>query len=106
MLTTDPMGSLERPMVSFPQQFPKEARRLRPIQSHEERSKVLAHETAGGAVRAEVDAVVLETFLVSIEADRVVLDPPGEQSVCCLCVGDSRAVEWCRCGRSRRSEGM
>src|SRR2546421_11758006 len=98
------MGLLERPMVSFPQQFPKEARRLRPIQSHEERSQVLAHEPSDGAVRPEVDAVVFQALPLSIDTDRVVLHPPGKQGVCLLVDRDQRGVDRFRGGQPIRPE--
>src|SRR5438046_10360210 len=93
MSTIDRLGSLERPMVSFPQQFPEEARRLRPIQSHEERSQVLAHEPSDGAVRPEVDTVVFQSLLLATDSNRVVLHPPRGEGVTLLVDGKRSEVD-------------
>src|SRR5712691_12102551 len=98
MLTIDRMSSFERPIVSFAQHFPKETRRLRAFQSHEERPQVFAHEPSDGAVRAEVGTVMLETLLLQIDPDGVVLHSPREEGVCLLVDGDQRGIDSSRGG--------
>src|SRR5207245_7775508 len=48
---------------------------------HEEGPQVLAHETARGAVRLEVDAIVFEAPLLSVDPHAVLLHPAREQRV-------------------------
>src|SRR5438093_836339 len=85
--------SLERPVVSFPQQVAAEVGRLPAVDLHEERPQMLAHEPTGRPVRLEVDAVVLDPFLLSINSHRVLLDAPREERVRLLIDGDQRRVD-------------
>src|SRR5207237_454809 len=90
-------GSLERPMVPFAEQFSEEADSLRPVQLHQERAEVLAHESTDRSIRPEVDAVVFDAFLLPIDEDRIVLHPAGEERLRLFVDGDEgRVNRFCR----------
>src|SRR2546422_2421286 len=55
--------------------------RPRPVDPHEECTEVLAHETARGTVRLEVDAIVFEAPLLSVDPHAVLLHPACEEGV-------------------------
>src|SRR5207237_6862298 len=89
--------SLEGPTVPFAEQFAEEAGGLRPVQLHEERAKVFAHESADRSIRSEVDAVMLEAFLLSVDEDGVVLHATGEERLRLLVDGNEGRVDcFCR----------
>src|SRR6266581_58482 len=73
--------SLECPVVPSPQQVAQQVGRLPAIDLHEERPQMLAHEPTGRAVRFEVDAVVLDSFLLPVDSHRVILDPSGQERI-------------------------
>src|SRR5437867_7838271 len=85
--------SLERPVIPFPQQVAQEVGRLPAIDLHQEGPQVFAHEPTGRPVRLEVDAIVLDSFLLAVDSHRVIFDSPGQERVRLLIHGDHGRVD-------------